>query len=238
MTGSIADLELIARFKDQLSDLETRIATAPFPFDLGASSNLVARARERLTDVEKLIGLLENSQVGALSYVQWKAGLRETEWPSLRQIDKNLDYTSLVVPKERCRHVTKRGRRCRSITIPGCKVCWSHRTNPNEGVPVKLFRHFYQQLVIAISEFGSRLASKPLENTGDPEDPESRFSWAEEMVCDFALDPNESALYEAYCDLRPFAVEGTIPLWALRTMVFRRATDANTIYCRLSNRIE
>lgn len=235
MSGSIADLGLIERYKNQLTDIERRIAEAPFPFDLGASSRLVARAHARLVEVEEAISLLESSPVGALSYVQQRAGLGQTEWPSPRLIRKYLDCTSLIVTKERCRQHSKQGQRCRSKTTPGSKFCYSHRMNPNGGMSVKLFRELCKQLENAISELGPRPASEPLQSTGDPEDPESMSTWAEEMVCEFALDPSDSALYEAYCELRPFAVEGTIPLWALRTIVFRTAADNNTIYCRLSH---
>src|SRR5690606_23410156 len=93
MDGSFADLRLVKRFQEQLTDIESRIACAPFPLGLKASSGLVARACKSLAEVEEAVTDLELLPVGALSYVQRRAGIAETEWPSPRQILRYLERT-------------------------------------------------------------------------------------------------------------------------------------------------
>lgn len=126
---------------------------------------------------------------------------------------------SLAERGARCRRVTRRGKPCRAKALSGSHACRYHLKPGEQDVSVRFVRGAIRETHDAVHALGSRPAAKPLECTaGDT------GTWAEEMVCKFSLDPGDSALYEAYCELRPFAVEGTIPLWAFRTMVFRWAT--------------
>jgi hypothetical protein len=224
MDGSLADLGLIEHFRKELTQIESRLASAPFPFNLRRSGDLVARARDRLLDVQQAIELLESLPVGALSYVQQRAGLPETEWPTPGQVRWYLSWKSLAERGARCRRVTRRGKPCRAKPLPGSQSCRYHLKPGEYDVSVRFIRGVIRETQDAVRALGSRPASQPLECTAET------WTWAEEMVCEFALDPGDSALYEAYCELRKFAVEGTIPLWAFRTMVFRWATVEDFFY--------
>jgi len=219
MDGSLADLGLIERFRNELTHIESRIASAPFPFNLRRSGDLVARARDRLLDVQQAMELLESLPVGALSYVQQRAGLGETEWPTPGQVRWYLNWKSFAERGARCRRVTRRGKPCRAKALPAIHACRYHLKPGEYDASIRFIRGVIRETEDAVRALGSRPAANPLRCTAD-----DTATWADEMAREFSLDPSDSALYEAYCDLRPFAVEGTIPLWAFRTMVFRWVT--------------
>lgn len=179
----------------------------------------MARARDRLLDVQQAMELLESLPVGALSYVQQRAGLPGTEWPTPGQVRWYLNWKSLTERGARCRRVTRRGKPCRAVALPASQACRYHQKPGEYDVSVRFIHGAIREIQDAVRALGSRPAAQPLECTGG-----ETGIWAEEMACEFSLDPGDPALYGAYCELRPFAVEGTIPLWAFRTMVFRWVT--------------
>ncbi len=229
LQGRVMGLKKLESIESALAEIDRQLESPAIPFDMKMFRNRVADARRVVREAFRAEKVLMKFPVGALTYVQRRAGLRETAWPTPRQVTWFLDSRSLPRTKHNCGALTVKGVPCRRQRLLGAGACAVH-ADEMDRLDSKIHWH---ERAAAIRQSAFEIARHPADRPLGPVVQEGTgmeceyFSWAEEMILAFDLDATDNALYDAYVELRPSAVSGDIPLWAFRTAVQRLAGKCN-----------
>ena len=230
LQGRVMGLKKLESIEIALAELDRQLESTAIPFDMKKCRNTVADARRVVGEAFRAEKMLMKYTVGALTYVQRRAGLRETAWPTPRQVTWFLDPRSLPRTRSICGRMTQKDRPCRRQSLPGTGACAVHADEMDRLES----RSYWQECRDLVRESAFEIARHPADRPLGPVEEDGTgmeceyFSWAEEMILAFNLDATDNALYDAYVELRPSALSGDVPLWALRTAVQRLAGKCNT----------